>query len=619
MTYVLTVVTRSWRVVTAVLIAIAGCYAIVGALYALPLRLTQDVGTAAPLVGGVYAPEHANSFSFAYSQGTTTVHLPEFGAGTLLVQLRLAGPGATTAVAVRVASAAGSVDVGAVRGLRVYHLLTRAGGDEPLRIESATTQISGDSRQLGVLIDSVAITTVGVMRPGPALLLALALVIVCAWVLVGTLGTRWRTRAMLLALAVLALCVAVALTHGRVTIPWVWIAVGAVYSLLLLALLRLEQVRLLRTAAGVGILFTGWRIALWLFGWLIIAQTDTITPVVAAISHYNRHSRHDGSLWGVLVGSWTRLDAFNFLYIAEKGYYGPNEYYYTAFFPLYPALIWLVTPLTLGLPRIAAPLIANACFLGALLLLRRLLSDDVGEEVAFRTIIVLLLFPTSIYFAVGYSESLALLLLLWLVLAARHEQWWWAGVAGFLLALSRVPGIMATPMIGVLYLAQRHWRFRAVRADALAALLPLLGLGLYMVIQWRLFGTPIAFLKANAMFWHQEISWPWVMPLALLARSTTWQPIDMFHLAIWAVFIVLSVVVLIRLPLAYQLVLLLLVPSYLSNLIHSLPRYVLLGFPTFAVVALWLNRPWQRAVWYAGSLALLLLAIMLYIQDYWLA
>ncbi len=292
-----------------------------------------------------------------------------------------------------------------------------------------------------------------------------------------------------------------------------------------------------------------------------------------------------------------------------------------AFFPLYSLLIRLFLPLSGHNVAIAALLISNFALLTAVLLMYDLLACDFGSVVAYRSVVLLLLFPTSFYFVAGYTETLALLLSLAAVWAMRRQRWWLAGAVGGLLALTRVPGVMITPILGIAYLEHHGWRWRSIRAPLLAVLLPPLGLGLFMLYQlWR-FDTPFAFLIAQQN-WNNGAAPPWVIPSKIFRAiwdSPEWE-MAALQLGVWISFIVLTLLALRRLPLVYGLTgLLLLLPAYLANQRGSLPRHVLIGFSAFVILAMAGKQLWLHWLIMATLLPLLVILTLLFVNGFGIA
>jgi hypothetical protein len=144
--------------------------------------------------------------------------------------------------------------------------------------------------------------------------------------------------------------------------------------------------------------------------------------------------------WHNLFTAWERFDALWFLRIATAGYTDGDGS--AAFFPLYPILIWVVSPILGGHPLGAALLISNAAFLGALIVLYFLTSSEFDERIARRTVLYLAIFPSAYFFLAPYSESLFLLLVVASLWAARREKWALAGVTGALAAVTRNVGVL---------------------------------------------------------------------------------------------------------------------------------------------------------------------------------
>jgi len=328
--------------------------------------------------------------------------------------------------------------------------------------------------------------------------------------------------------------------------------------------------------------------------------------------------------WKVLVEGWLRWDSAHYLTIATKGYsFFDERWPNIAFFPLYPLLIRLFLPLTTHRAEISALAISHFAIFAALLLLYDLITRDFNEVLARRTLILLLVFPMSFFFISGYTESLALALTVLAMWALRQQRWWLAGLAGFFLALTRVPGVFVAPVLVIEYLQQHKWNWRKLlHGPILSVVLPPLGLALFILFQWQQFGTPFAFMIAQQSWENNELSPPWVMPTLLFQRyhhAPDW-PLITFYLLTWIGFIGLIVVAFVRLPLSYGLLMLLLLfPSYLTSWHRSLPRHLMIGFPAFVVMALLLEQIWLRRFVIAIFGIFLAFCTLLFVNAFWVA
>lgn len=361
-----------------------------------------------------------------------------------------------------------------------------------------------------------------------------------------------------------------------------------------------------------------WRFALSVVAGLSLWYNAALYPYGKLVSWNGSIIERQDVVRRALIDNWTVWDGDYYKAIALHGYtFRDATWPSIPFFPLYPFLVRLLLPLCGGNVALAAVLVAQLAMLCAIGLLHALLRGDFGEALADRAIYILLLFPTSIFFAVSYTESLALALTIAMIWALRQQRWWLAGAAGFFLALTRLPGVLAAPIILIAYLDHLRWRWQSIRWGVLAAGLPALGLGVFMLYQWYRFGTPLAFLLAQAQ-WEQHLSPPWAIPQSLLARlQSDGLAINGLHLAIWGLFIVLALVAWRRLPRLYSLALILLVPAYLASWAFSIGRHVLIGFPAFVVLAIWSEVRWVWWLLICIMLPLLLICAALFVNTFW--
>ena len=182
------------------------------------------------------------------------------------------------------------------------------------------------------------------------------------------------------------------------------------------------------------------------------------------------------SLAEPLLSPLARWDAVWYLRIAESGYGGSDVR--AAFFPLYPLLVRAVAApfgASPGALLVAAHAVALAAFLGALVLLHRLVTLELGRPLARPALLLLAVFPAAVFFGAPYSESLFLLLAVGAFYAARTGRWAWAGAAAAGAAATRSAGVLL-----LLPLAMLWWSSRPRKArDAAWLVLGPLGIAAY--------------------------------------------------------------------------------------------------------------------------------------------
>jgi Gpi18-like mannosyltransferase len=321
---------------------------------------------------------------------------------------------------------------------------------------------------------------------------------------------------------------------------------------------------------------------------------------------------------------WNRWDAPHYLDIARMGYVSQGvEARWIVFYPLYP---WLVRASALVMPdeMLAAFLVSGAASVAAGVLLRRLARLDEPEEVARASVFFMLVFPTAYFLHIGYTEGLFLALAMGAFLAARARCWWAAGLLGGLAALARVNGLLLVPALAFEAWEEYRGEGRRVRAGWLWALCPLAGFGVYLFINWWVFGDPRTFLNAQGEYWYKSLTWPWV------GIRETWN-------SVWArapseaqmvgwhelFFVLLGLLVTVwgwlRLRTSYAIWMTcnwLLWTS--TKFVLSVPRYTLVLFPAFILFArLRASRPALGAAVVVWSLLFFGLFAARFAQGYW--
>ena len=268
-------------------------------------------------------------------------------------------------------------------------------------------------------------------------------------------------------------------------------------------------------------------LALYFTSRLVILGAAALSRLILVRGPFDDHAR---SLFQVFA----RWDTRWYLDIAERGYfsYHPDGESSAAFYPLLPLCIRALSQLGLD-PLVAGYLVANACLIGAGLVLWRLTALETrAEGAADRAVLFLMFCPGAFWCGMIYTESLCLLLTLLSMWAARRRSWLWAGAAGYLAALTRTPGVFVAVFLGVE--AFQQWRddrrTRAAhgltppggsdfwtdlrgRGRTLAGVLvPAAGQVTFLLfMQWR-FGDWRAQQKTFAAGWHTPpFQWPWRM------------------------------------------------------------------------------------------------------------
>ncbi len=341
--------------------------------------------------------------------------------------------------------------------------------------------------------------------------------------------------------------------------------------------------------------FIGWRAILFIIA-LIAFYSEAVTHLFPPQLNFLGGGLKN-YLSSPLSWAWANFDGEHYLSLAQNGY-GFGE---QAFFPLYPLLIKIIGGFFGGgLPalNLSGQLVSNLSFFLALVGLYKLVRLDYSEKIATLTIILLLIFPTSFYFAGVYTESLFLALVIWSFYFARKGKWFLASVLGGLASGTRVIGIILLPVLFVEWYKEKKRKTK----DLLSLLIIPLGLIIYMYYLKQTSGDWLAFLHTLPSFGEQRSGNPILLPQVFYryfvkiipSLSYSYFPVvftTFLEILTGLLFLFLSIIGFFRLRISYALFLALgyLIPT-LSGSFSSLPRYVLVLFPAFILISLWLSK-----------------------------
>jgi ABC-type multidrug transport system fused ATPase/permease subunit len=291
--------------------------------------------------------------------------------------------------------------------------------------------------------------------------------------------------------------------------------------------------------------------------------------------------------WHNLFSALERQDAQWFLRIADAGYARNDGS--AAFFPLYPALVRLVSIFTGGRLLVAATVVSNASFLGALVVLYGLATSEFSEATARTTVLLVAIFPTSFFFLAPYSESTFLLLAVTAFWCARRDRWALAALAAALAAMTRSVGIVLAPALLVEAFQQHRERGVALFPRAAAAAATLAGPLAYLAYWQIRFGDLAAPFDAQRQ-WQRVATFP---------LQTLWQAVESAYRYgnVWLIDLVVVGVIVVAAVLglglqrpAYSVFVWggLLIPlsyPFPDRPLLSVPRFVAVLFPAFWILA----------------------------------
>lgn len=369
-------------------------------------------------------------------------------------------------------------------------------------------------------------------------------------------------------------------------------------------------------------LFVGWRLILFLFLFLAIRLIPLQQDFLGG-----RMANYLENPW---LWAWVNFDGEHYLAIAQEGY-RPLTYF---FFPVYPMLVKALSVIG-GFRRpdflaFAGLLISNISFFIALVGFYKLVKLDKPTRIAKLAVLLLLLFPTSFFFASFYTESLFLALVVWSFYFARRGNFLLAGALGGISTATRILGLALIPA-----LALEAWKGgkKNLLQKILGVLLVPVGLFIYMYFLKMKTGDPFEFLNTISVFGEQRSSELILLPQVFYRYLFKILPnlnyssfptvfTTVLEIATAAIFFVLAIISFVKTRLSYAVYFLIayLIPTF-SGSFSSFPRYALILFPAFILGAVLIaSRPKVlRGIIYVILFITLAVSCMLFARGYWIS
>jgi hypothetical protein len=315
-----------------------------------------------------------------------------------------------------------------------------------------------------------------------------------------------------------------------------------------------------------------------------------------------------------ILTSLTSWDGWYYLGIVREGYHADpvaGLYRDTAFLPLYPMVVRILSAPWPQATGLIAVLVSNVAFLLALGLLARLGEPYLGRRRAALAASLLAIYPFASAFAMAYTESLFLLTMVGAFLAAERGHRATSGVLLALSCLCRFQGVLLIVPLLLIMLRQEGWRPKP--SMMWLALGPLALAGFMLYVNW-LTGSATGFLDAQRA-WGREGIGGAAPDQTIGARFTAYQAALVISLC-WAVFMLVWARI-DRMRIEYILVPVVFIGAELaSGSLEAVGRITMLAFPYVWLLA---NRRslFARRAWPPLSAGLFVLVAILSFGGYW--
>lgn len=325
-----------------------------------------------------------------------------------------------------------------------------------------------------------------------------------------------------------------------------------------------------------------------------------------------------------IINPWLNYDGANYLNIAQFGYTSADLLVYMPLYPLFvriTSLNGLLSPVLVGL---FLSFLFSICAIFSFYFLAK---KDNGESVAFKSLIIFLIFPTSFFMFSFYAESLFLMITILFFWALGKEKYLQATIFVMSALVTKIFGLaLLLPLIYCLYKVFKKKRY-ALWTVTIAPL----GLLTYLYFVYLKFNNPLlVFLGQSLSRYgrHLGILSPIVVlqetALKVIKGPTGYDNIFVYPVIILEaatiIFIFLMLVITYKkIRLEYWLYCLgvALIIMFSGGLSSDL-RYALVLFPFFIYLAKNLSKHYFL-IWCFVSLVLLVFSCSLFLRNYWIA
>jgi hypothetical protein len=226
--------------------------------------------------------------------------------------------------------------------------------------------------------------------------------------------------------------------------------------------------------------------------------------------------------------------------IARNGYYfRPDAESSIAFFPLYPLLVRMIAAPFGGSDQatwVAAIIVSGVAYVLGLIALYRFTERVLGSrDAARRTMVLVAVFPWSLFLGRVYTEGLFLLFTVLACSRAYEGRWTQAGWWGALATLTRPNGILIGVPLALIAMRDRP-ALRVLVARAVPLSLMPVALAAYSAYVYTLAGNPLAWMAAQSQWNYTIGNLPWRQLVRITSTLVISGPYEYFFTSPGAAF-----------------------------------------------------------------------------------
>lgn len=324
------------------------------------------------------------------------------------------------------------------------------------------------------------------------------------------------------------------------------------------------------------------------------------------------------------LAAWNIWDAPHYLDIAAKGYQTTGDMAnFIVFFPVFPIFISFIHLILFVPILLSSYIVTLLAAIGAGCFLYKLVLLDEDRPTAFYSVLLLFLFPTAFFLHIPYTESLMVFFVTASFYFVRQKKYLISFIFAMLASTTRLTGLAIIPaLVFELYFYHRDiFKHKLPLPWLLVFIVPPLGFAAYLFLNLYLFGDMTHFLQVQKINWGTEISFS-LKGLTEALNNITWRKPDealyIGYAQIGAFLLGTAGLIYssIKLRISYAVYyffgfLVIILPSFWL----SLPRYELVLFPLFIMLAKLSKNKLFLTLWLAFSLVFYLMFSLIAVQH----
>lgn len=343
---------------------------------------------------------------------------------------------------------------------------------------------------------------------------------------------------------------------------------------------------------------------------------------------------------------WGNFDGVHYVSIARSGYFYGQQ----PFFPLYPYLIRLVYEVFyFQIPYlVVGQLISVGAFIGALVILYKLLALDRKTSLWRLIVLTILVYPTSFFYTAIYNDALFFLLAMLTIFSARGQQWVMASIWAGLATLTRLNGlalffvILAEFIVGKRLDTKSQWNstwlilrlktsltWQSIKKSRIYTifLIPSVFIG-YLLWVHRFFGT-WQLVFSSMKNWNQDkiifplqVVWRYIKILFVYPTPTIPYAVALVEFLSVLLYSFLLVYAFKKIRISYWMFFFvsILIPA-LTGTFQGMPRYGLHLYPFFLLLGLVLEKSsfLVRLIYFVVSVSILVFMLSLFSRGFFVS